>query len=88
MKDLTLYKDQIECVATCTGISIWQWNKYMKGAIKANGSKIRMMIKKQLPDLYESLGLQYRNPYEYQSKRTATHYIYIWSQIEYFLERF
>lgn len=85
-KILTIYKQNIELEHTCVGISIYKHEKLMKGAKKANGKKIRQMIKKQLPDLYRDLSLDFYNPYENQSKRTDTHLIYIHSSIEYFLK--
>lgn len=72
--------------ATCVGIGQRQWDKYMKGAVKANGSKIRRLIKRHFPDLYYSIGLEFYNPYESKSKRTKTHFVYVHSGIEYFLK--
>jgi len=76
----------LELVDNCTCISKRKWDAYMDGAVKANGNKIRALIKKFLPDLYEELALQFHNPYEHQCKRTETHFIYVWSEIEYFLK--
>lgn len=86
MKAAQAYKSRIELEATCASITSRQWNKWMAGAVKANGSKIRAMIKKQLPDLYEALGLDFWNPWEHQCKRTKRHLIYVHSAIEYFLK--
>lgn len=80
------YNSKIELQYTCDSISLNKWNCLMDRAIKANGSKIRAMIKKQLPELYNSLALNFHNPYEQQSQRTKTHLIYVHSGIEYFLE--
>lgn len=82
-----LYTDKIRLVSDCTSITLKQFDFLMEGAVKANGSKIRKMIKKQIPDLYESLALEFYNPYESNSKRTPTHYVYVHSGIEYFLLR-
>ena len=82
------YNDQIELECTCVGIGINTWNKLMENSTKANGSKIRSMIKKQLPELYESLALNFYNPYEYKSVKTKTHYVYVSSGIEFFLKRY
>ncbi len=82
-----LYTDKIRLVSDCTSITLKQFDFLMEGAVKANGSKIRKMIKKQIPDLYKSLALEYNNPYESNSQRTPTHYIYVHSGIEYFLLR-
>jgi hypothetical protein len=70
----------------CTAISINKWNQLMNKSVKANGKKIRALIKKYLPDLYEQLVLDFPNPYEHQCRRTKTHFIYIHSGIEYFLK--
>ena len=82
-----LYTDKIRLVSDSTRMTLRQFDFLMEGAVKANGSKIRRMIKQQIPDLYESLALEYNNPYESNSKRTPTHYVYVHSGIEYFLLR-
>lgn len=79
------YDCKIKYDCACKDISIDTWNGLMKGAVKANGLKIRRMIKKQLPDLYYTLALEYFNPYEHLCQRTKTHLIYVHSGIEYFL---
>tara|TARA_R110000868_G_scaffold14426_4_gene67223 strand:+ start:32769 stop:33029 length:261 start_codon:yes stop_codon:yes gene_type:complete len=76
----------IRLEATCVGISMRLWEHYMKDAVKANGYEIKKLIKKHLPELAESLGLKYHNPYESNCKRTKTHFIYVHSNIEYFLK--
>lgn len=81
------YNDTIYLECSCVGISQYEWDKLMEGSTKANGKKIRQMIKKQLPELYHALDLQLPNPYEPQARKTKTHYIYIHSAIEYFLKR-
>jgi hypothetical protein len=75
---------ELEC--TCIGISMWKWEALMYKARKANGSKIRGLIKKHLPEVYEALALEYPNPYEHQCKKTSTHLIYVHSGIEYFIK--
>jgi hypothetical protein len=72
--------------SNCTSINIRKWEKLMQKSVKANGSKIRALIKTHLPDLYEYLALEFFNPYESQSVRTKTHFIYVHSGIEYFLK--
>jgi len=76
----------IELVATCEGITISEWENFMQGAVKANGLKIRRLIKKHLPDLYFNLCLDFRNPYEHQAKRKDGLFIYVHSAIEYFIK--
>lgn len=82
-----LYKDQIYFETDCTSCSFEKWEKLMNQAVKANGKRIKSMIKKQLPDLYHALYLEFPNHFEHRSKRTQTHYIYVHSGIEYFLAR-
>ena len=68
---------------TCVGCDQTQWDKLMEGHIRANKKEINRLVKKFLPDLYDSLALQYRNPYNYF--RTKTHLILVHSMIEYFI---
>jgi len=86
MKAKQAYNSKIELQYTCDSISLNKWNSLMQKAVKANGLKIRAMIKKQLPELYNSLALNFYNPYEQQSQRTKTHLVYVHSGIEYFLK--
>lgn len=78
--------NSMQCVAACTGITIDEWNKYMEGTTKANGAIIRSLIKKHLPDLYENLALDYRNPYEGSARKKTGLLVYVHSSIEYFIE--
>ena len=81
-KDLNM-SIQLECDCTC--ININEWERLMENAVETDGQELREMIKIHEPDLYESLALDFRNPYEGQSQKTDTHYIYVHSAIEYFL---
>ncbi len=72
----------------CTSITNRKWKHLMEKSVKANGSKIRALIKKHEPSLYYSLALQFPNPYESKSVRTKTHFIYVHSGIEYFFKIF
>ena len=76
----------IECIASCTSITIQQHERYMEGTTKANGMIIRKHIKNYLPDLYDSLYLDFYNPYEYRSVKKKGLLIYVHSGIEYFLK--
>ena len=79
------YNVSIDYETNCTAITINKWNQLMNNSVKANGKKIKALIKKHLPELFENLALEFYNPYEQQSKRTKTHFIYVHSGIEYFL---
>lgn len=73
--------------STCVGIGIDQWNELMKGARKCSYKRLVARIKKEIPDLYESLCLNFYNPWEDQCQQTKTHYILVWSGIEYFINK-
>ena len=72
---------------TCIGIGIERWNRLMKGNKPLNYEWLRRKVKKHLPELYDSLGLDYYNPYENQTRVTKTHYILVHSSIEYFISK-
>lgn len=72
----------LEC--TCVSIGQVRWDELMEGATKADKAKIDRIVKIHLPDLYESLALEFYNPYNYF--KTDTHLILVHSSIEYFLK--
>ena len=59
----------------------------MEGNKPLNYEWLRRKVKKHLPELYDSLGLDYYNPYEKQTRVTKTHYILVHSSIEYFISK-
>jgi len=69
--------------ATCSGINLAQWERWMVGATRANHRQIDRLVRRHLPDLYEGLSLNLRNPYHYF--KTRQHLILVHSAIEYFL---
>ena len=69
--------------ATCSGINLAQWERWMAGATRADKRQIDSLVRRHLPDLYESLSLNLRNPYNYF--KTRRHLILVHSAIEYFL---
>ena len=90
MKATNFYKaaanNGVTCQENCTSVSLRRWEYLMEGAVKANGEKIKAIIKKHLPELYEEIGLNFYNPYQHQSQRTKTHLVYVHSAIEYFIK--
>jgi len=72
----------LEC--TCVGIGLNKWEELMKNCTQANKRTIDRLVKKHLPDLYDSLALWAYNPYNYY--KTKTHLILVHSSIEYFLK--
>jgi hypothetical protein len=73
----------LELEATCVGCTIYEWEKLMKGAKRANHKQIDRLVKIHLPELYEGLFLNLYNPYNYF--KTKTHLILVHSGIEHFL---
>ena len=77
---------EVDCLwleATCSGINLAQWNRWMAGATRANHRQIDRLVRRHLPELYEDLRLDLRNPYNYF--KTRWHLILVHSAIEYFL---
>lgn len=75
----------LDYYANCSSIELNEWEELMEGTTKANGELIRKHIKNHLPDLYDALALEFRNPYEHQSKKKEGLFVYVHSGIEYFL---
>ena len=76
---------ELEC--TCTEINLDRWNDLMKGSRPISYNWLRNKIKRNLPDLYDGLCLDFNNPYGEQSRVTKTHYILVHSAIEYFIKK-
>ena len=75
--------DDLWLEATCSGINLAQWERWMAGATRANHRQIDRLVRRHLPDLYAGLSLNLRNPYHYF--KTRRHLILVHSAIEYFL---
>jgi len=75
----------LEC--TCADINQNTWNRLMKGARKKSYRILLKLIKKQLPELYRDLALEFPNPWDDQTKQTDTHYILVHSATEYFINK-
>ena len=71
----------------CTCVTIDEWNALMKGARRCSYKRLVSRIKKEIPNLYKSLLLDYYNPWENDCKQTKTHYILVHSAIEYFIHK-
>lgn len=71
----------------CTCTTIDEWYRLMKGARKCSYKRLVRQIRKDLPSLYQSLALQYYNPFAEQCCQTKTHFILVHSGIEYFLHK-
>ena len=75
----------LEC--TCPDVTEEQWERLMNNAKRMSYRKLVSLVKKQLPDLYYALRLNYPNPYSTQCWQTDTHYILVHSAIEYFIRK-
>lgn len=75
----------LEC--TCVDVKIDRWNELMKGGKSINYKWLINKIKKHLPGLYKELLLDLYNPWEDNCRVTKTHYILVWSGIEYFIAK-
>jgi len=73
----------LEYETDCTITSKYTWDKLMKNKTVANKRRIDKLVKEHVPDLFDSLALQFYNPYRYY--KTKTHLILVHSSIEYFL---
>jgi hypothetical protein len=78
---------EMDCVATCCG----GWDEIepiLNNSIHANYNKIKALIKKLMPDLYENLAMKYYNPWSNQTYRSKDNqYIIITnSAIEYLIQ--
>lgn len=75
----------LEC--TCVGITKERWDELMKNTKPMNYKWLVAKIKKHLPELYYSIGLDYPNPWASQCCKTKTHWILVHSAIEYFINK-
>lgn len=75
----------LEC--TCADITMQQWEELMQNSKPINYNKLLKIIKNNIPSLYNELSLQFPNPYADQASETQTHYILVWSAIEYFIRK-
>jgi hypothetical protein len=71
----------LEC--TCVDITITKHDTLMLNRSKANKRIVNQLVKTHLRWLYDSLSLDFYNPYNYY--KTKTHLILVHSEIDYFL---
>ncbi|RHO63747.1 hypothetical protein DW083_21745 [Parabacteroides sp. AF48-14] len=71
----------------CTEITAEQWSELMRNNRKCSYKRLIGKLKRYLSELYDSLCLQYPNPYDGQCWQTKTHYILVHSAIEYFINK-
>ena len=76
----------LDCTCVDCG-SIQKWEELMNGAKKFSYSKLKKLIKKELPELYNELDLKLFNPWENDTFETPTHYILTHSAVEFFIRK-
>lgn len=64
-------------------MSLSELNKYTHGCTKANGAKIRLILKRFFPLMDKELTYDYYNPYEAKSIKKEGTLVYVHSCIEY-----
>ena len=68
-------------------VQLDKWRELMKYGRKCSYRLLAARIKRELPELYHALALQFYNPYAEQCRQTPTHYILVHSAIEYFIRK-
>ena len=76
---------ELEC--TCGEITLEEWNSKMRGNRPISYKWLVRKIKRHLPDLYETLCLDYYNPWQNQCRVNERYYILVHSAIEYFIAK-
>ena len=76
---------ELEC--TCCDINKGRWDELMKEKKRISHRWLVNKIKKELPMVYESLCLQFYNPWNDNTYSTKTHYVLTHSAIEYFFRK-
>ena len=71
----------------CTEINIEKWKQLMRYARPCSYRLLVKRIQKEMPSLYQSLALEFPNPYASQCRSTPTHYVLVHSAIEYFIRK-
>ena len=75
--------DGLRLDACCCDISLAQWERWMAGATRADKRTVNRLVRRHLPELYQSLSLNLPNPYAHH--KTRRHLILVHSGIEHFL---
>lgn len=78
----------MKLITTSVDISTKEWERLMKYTRPCSGRVLRNKIKRELPYLYNSLSLDFYNPYEEQCRHSSKTgiYVYVHSGNEYFLK--
>lgn len=79
-------KEQIKLYyeGCCAGFSTRKCDSLMKNRRRFSYKRLVSLIKKQYPDMYEELGLEFPNPWSSDTWKTPIHLIMNHSSVEYF----
>lgn len=71
----------------CTQLSLQELQSLMKNARRCSYQRLVARIRRNLPDFYYQLALEFPNPYADKCRQTKSHYILVHSAIEYFIHK-
>ena len=77
----------LKYICCCTDITLEQHRELCRNSRPASYKALVRKIKKDLPDLYDKLALDFPNPYDENCAQTRTHYLLVHSAIEYFISK-
>lgn len=72
---------------TCVTFTAQECRERSKYSRKISWLWLKRRIKRELPELYSALSLNFPTMYEAETRSTKTHYIFVHSAIEYFLHK-
>ncbi len=84
-KHTNTHEMELEC--TCMTISADEWAQKMKDARPISYKWLVGKIRKNMPELYDALALQFPNPYDQNCAVNRDYYILVHSAIEYFIRK-
>lgn len=80
-------RSEMDRVVSCQDITLDRFNQMMDGAVPMDYAELKTIVKRECPSLYETLCLDYPNPYASEAKETPSHWILRHSMIEYFIRK-
>lgn len=78
---------EIDRVICSTDISKARREELLNGAVKADYDEIKDFARENCPQLFESLALDYPNPYAGECLETPQRYVLVHSMKEYFIRK-
>lgn len=80
-------RNEMDRVVSCQDITLDRFNQMMDGAVPMDYAELKSIVKRECPNLYETLCLDYPNPYASEAKETPSHWILCHSMVEYFIRK-